>query len=87
MRLRTEFSKDLLSNQCFTDACQFMNEQIVENIAACDALDTQRLTVLKLRLELVSEFPQVLSMFIDQYEELKMMEVQREKNENLREVI
>jgi hypothetical protein len=78
MRRRSDFAKAMLESAPFQEACQFMNESIVEDIASCSILDKDKLTVLKLRLELVSEFPQVLAMFIDQYEELEVIRKQRE---------
>lgn len=48
-----------------------MNEQILSEIASTDALDTRKLTVLRLRLETVSEFPQVLNLFVNEYETIQ----------------
>lgn len=76
-RTRAEFAKDLISSAAFQDAIQFMNEQIVQEIAATPPLDSDTLRVLRLRLEVVSEFPQVLWQFIDEYQSILAIKQQQ----------
>lgn len=87
LRRRSEYAKELLRADPFQEAIQFMNEQVVEEIAATDPLDTKRLTVLRLRLETISEFPQVLSRFVDEYETIAAIreQYQRRRDEYLEE--
>jgi hypothetical protein len=78
-RRRAQYAKELLQNEAFQDAIQFMNEQIVQELTATKALDSEALLVLRLRLEIVSEFPQVLWQFIDEYETIAAIKDQNER--------
>ena len=82
VRRRMEFAKSMLADPVFNDAIKFMNEAIMDEISEVDPLDTARLTMLRLRLQTVSEFPLTLSQFIDAYEQL--VAIQREQQERIR---
>lgn len=73
---RAEYARDLLGSDTFTEIIQYMNEEIVQDIAQSDALDTDRLTVLRLRLQTVSDFSFRLAAFIDEYEAIKFADFQ-----------
>jgi hypothetical protein len=84
-RRRADMALEMLSNQVFQEAIQFLNEQVVEEIAACDPLDTDRLVVLRLRLGTISDFPQALSQMIDNYELIMQIRAQQDKRDNASE--
>ena len=73
---RAEYARDLIGSDTFIEIIQFMNEEVVQDIAQCDALDTDRLTVLRLRLQTISDFSFRLSTFIDEYEAIKFEDFQ-----------
>jgi hypothetical protein len=81
-RRRMGIAKELLRDPVFQEAIQFMNEQVVEDIAKCDALDTNRLTVLRLHLGVITDFPQALVAFIDEYE--MMLAIRREQQDKFK---
>lgn len=56
-----------------------MNEQTIQELAQTDVLDTDRLRVLRLRLEIISEFPQALSSFVDNYETIAAIRKQQQE--------
>jgi len=78
---RAEFARDLLGSDFFQETIQFMNEDVVQRIAATDPLDTNTLTVLRLELGAISEFAQRLAQFIDEHE---AVEFERYKEEQAR---
>ena len=82
---RAEYARDLLGSDTFTEIIQFMNEEVVQEIAATDALDTDKLTVLRLRLQTISDFSFRLAAFIDEYELIKFEEYKEEQERLLTE--
>jgi hypothetical protein len=82
-RRRAEMARELLMNRVFQEAIQFMNEQTVQEIAGADPLDTATLTVLRLKLGVISEFPQALSSFIDEFEMIEAIRHEQERREQL----
>lgn len=76
-------ARELLMNRVFQEAIQFMNEQTVQEIAGADPLDTATLTVLRLKLGVISEFPQALSSFIDEFEMIEAIRHEQERREQL----
>ena len=84
---RAGWAKELLRNESFQVAIQFMNEQIVHEIAATDPIDTVRLQMLRLKLETISEFPQVLQQFLDNYALIEAIQAEEDRRteEELRE--
>jgi len=86
-RARAEWSKQLLSSEPFQIAIQFMNEAVVHEIVAADPLDTAKLQLLRLKLEIISEFPQVLQQFLDNYASIEAIkeEAERRNQESMRE--
>ena len=76
---RAEFARDLLNSPYFTETIQMMNEEVVQEIAATDPLDTDRLTVLRLRLGTISDFSFRLSTFLDEREQLEFEEYEKEQ--------
>ena len=70
IRRRKEFAQSLISDIVMSECIQMMNEEILHEIAETDPLDSDRLRVLRLRLETVSQFLGVLSGFVDHYEEI-----------------
>lgn len=83
IRRRKEFAQSMLADPVFNDAIRMMNEQIMDEMGETDPLDTKRLTMLRLRLQTVSEFPQTLAQFIDAYEQ--MVVEQRQRMEQIRQ--
>lgn len=75
-RRRADYAKELLGSEIFQEAIQLMNEQVVDEIVQTDALDRNRLAMLRLRLETISEFPQVLMQFVDNYETIRAIQEQ-----------
>lgn len=71
---RAEYARDLLGSDTFTEIIQFMNEEVVQEIAATDPLDRDGLVVLRLRLQTISDFSFRLAAFIDEYELIKFEE-------------
>lgn len=86
IRRRKEFAQSIIGDVVFSEAIQMMNEQIFRDIADTDALDSERLRVLRLRLETVSEFPVVLAMFIDHYEQIAAKMMQEQQDYDQREI-
>ena len=68
---RAEYARDLLGSDTFTEIIQFMNEEVVQEILATSPLDTDTLTVLRLRLQTISDFSFRLATFHDEYELIK----------------
>lgn len=62
-----------------------MNEEVVQEITATDALDTDNLTVLRLRLQTITDFSFRLATFIDEYELIKFEEYKEEQERLLSE--
>lgn len=60
-----------------------MNEQVVQELAAAEPLDTDKLTVLRLRLGVISDFPQVLAQFVDEYE--MMLAIRKEQDDQFKQ--
>ena len=58
-----------------------MNEQVVQDLANSDPLDTDTLTVLRLRLGVISEFPQVLAQFMDEYETMLAIRAEQDREQ------
>lgn len=73
---RAEYARDLIGSDTFVEIIQFMNEEVVQEIHECGALDTDTLTVLKLRLQTISDFSFRLASFIDEYEAIKFEDFQ-----------
>lgn len=73
---RAEYARDLLGSDTFVEIIQFMNEEVVQDIAQTDPLDTGTLTVLRLRLQTISDFSFRLAAFIDEYEAIKFEDFQ-----------
>lgn len=80
-RRRMGVARELLRDPVFQDAIQFMNEQVVGEIAACDPLDTDRLRVLRLHLGVISDFPQALAGFVDEYEQMLVIRREHESKQ------
>lgn len=78
-RARAQWAGEMLRSESFQVAIQFMNEQIVHEIAATEPLDTARLQVLRLKLETISEFPQVLQQFLDNYALIEAIQAEEEQ--------
>lgn len=74
-------AKETLRDPVFQEAIQFMNEQVVQDLANTEPLDTNTLTVLRLRLGVISEFPQVLAQFIDEYEQIETIRAEQERRD------
>lgn len=74
-------AKETLHDPVFQDAIQFMNEQVVQDLANTDPLDTNTLSVLRLRLGVISEFPQVLAQFIDEYEQIETIRAEQARRD------
>ena len=68
VRKRAELAKELLNSHVFESAMQFMNEQIVSEIALTGPLDSDMRDVLYLKLQLVTELQETLSHFVNEYE-------------------
>jgi len=88
---RAEFARDLLESEHYQEVIQFMNEEVIEEVAATEPLDTATLTVLKLRLQTISDFQFRLANFMDEYNQIQFEEYQEEQNrtsgDDLREVV
>lgn len=84
-RRRAEFARELLNSSAFVDSIQMMNEEVVAEIASTDPLDTDKLTVLRLRLGVISDFQSRLSLFIDEYQTIEM--IKRQSRETQRDFL
>lgn len=76
---RAEYARDLIGSDVFVEVIQYMNEEVIQEIAACDALDTDTLSMLKLRLQTISDFSFRLSTFIDEYEAIRYEDFEESK--------
>ena len=78
---RATWARDLLESDHFQEVIQFMNEEVVSDIVETEALDTDRLTMLRLRLQIISDFQHRLVWFVEEYGTLLVEEEQRQRSE------
>ena len=81
IRVRAEHAKELLESDFFQETIQYMNEEVVQNIAKADTLDTDRLGVLQLELKVISDFQFKLAFFMEEYEAALVEEQQARQRE------
>ncbi len=80
-RLRSEFAQTMLTSRQFTEAIQLLNEKTMNDIVDCDPLDKDRLTALKLKLDVITEFCDELSVMVDQWMQVQQIQDQHNRRQ------
>jgi hypothetical protein len=70
----------MLQSRQFQETIQMLNEEVMVELVAASPLETEKLVALCVRAQVISDFTHKLDSFADEYETIRLIQEQNERN-------